>query len=195
MIIKSITPGDLRHMHDQEALILQGCGGDLTEWVEGINGILTEEEILKDGFRFEEAYTFKNEGLTCLMFPLEDGSKINMGKLALWRIGTHHNFGGTWLSDYVENRLGGFARDQPVQQSNGKPDCPLIGQDSNIFNLVGIASRTLREHGLADQAQDMRSRITQCQSYDSALAIIGDYVNITSVDDQGEDFDEGMVMG
>ena len=80
MIIKSITPGDLRHMHDQEALILQGRGGDLTEWVEGINGILTEEEILKDGFRFEEAYTFKNEGLTCLMFPLEDGSKINMGK-------------------------------------------------------------------------------------------------------------------
>lgn len=131
MIIKSITPGDLRHMQDQEALILQGCGGDLTEWVEGINGILTEEEILKDGFRFEEAYTFKNEGLTCLMFPLEDGSKINMGKLALWRIGTHHNFGGIWLSDYVENRLGGFARDQPVQQSNGKPDCPLIGQDSN----------------------------------------------------------------
>ena len=111
MIIKSITPGDLRHMQDQEALILQGCGGDLTEWVEGINGILAEEEILKDGFRFEEAYTFKNEGLTCLMFPLEDGSKINMGKLALWRIGTHHNFGGTWLSDYVENRLGGFARE------------------------------------------------------------------------------------
>ena len=128
------------------------------------------------------------------MFPLEDGAKINLGKPALWRIGTHHNFGGTWLSDYVENRLGGFARDQPAQQSNGKPDCPLIGQDSNIFNLVGIASRTLREHGLADQAQEMRSRITQCQSYDSALAIIGDYVNITSSDDQGEDFDEGMSM-
>lgn len=60
---------------------------------------------------------------------------------------------------------------------------------------MGIASRTLREHGLADQAQEMRSRITQCHSYDSALAIIGDYVNITSVDDQGEDFAEGMVMG
>lgn len=194
MIIKSITPGDLRHMHDQEALILQGCGGDLAEWVEGINGILTEEEILKDGFRFEEAYTFKNEGLTCLMFPLEDGAKINMGKLALWRIDTQHNFGGTWLSDYVENRLGVFARDQPAQQNNGKPDCPLIGQDGNIFNLMGIASRTLKEAGLADQAQEMRSLITQCQSYDSALAIIGDYVNITSVDDQDEDFDEGMVM-
>lgn len=192
MIIKKITTADLRNMWDQEALVLQGCGGDLTEWVEGINGILSEEEILKDGFRFGEAYTFKNEGLTCLMFPLEDGSKINMGKLALWHIGTHHNFGGTWLSDYVENRLGGFARDQPAQQNKGKPDCPLIGQDGNIFNLMGIASRTLKEAGLYDQAPQMRSRITQCQSYDSALAIIGDYVNITSVGDQGEDFDEGI---
>lgn len=194
MIIKSITPGDLRQMYDQEALILQGCGGDLTEWVDGINGVLTEEGILKDGFRFEKAYTFQNEGLTCLMFPLQDESKVNIGKLAMWRLATHENFGGTWLSDYVENRLGGFARDQPVQQSTGKPDCPLIGQDGNIFNLMGIASRTLKEAGLHDQAQEMRSRITQCQSYDSALAIIGDYVNITSSDDQGEDFDEGISM-
>lgn len=194
MNIKSITPGDLRHMQNQEALILQGCGGDLTEWVNGINGILTEEGILKDGFRFEEAYTFKNEGLTCLMFPLADVEKVNISKLAYWRLATHESFGGTWLSDYVENRLGGFARDQPVQQHSGKPDCPLIGQDGNIFNLMGIASRTLNEHGLGDQAQEMRTRITQCQSYDSALMIIGDYVNITSVDDPGEDLDEGMVM-
>jgi len=33
-----------------------------------------------------------------------------------------------------------------------KPPCPLIGQDGNIFNLVGIAARTLREAGLRDQA-------------------------------------------
>ncbi len=26
---------------------------------------------------------------------------------------------------------------------NPKPDCPLIGQDGNIFNLVGIAAKTL----------------------------------------------------
>ena len=35
-----------------------------------------------------------------------------------------------------------------------KPSCPLIGQDGNIFNLVGIAARTLREAGLRDQAKD-----------------------------------------
>lgn len=165
MIIKKITTADLRNMWDQEALVLQGCGGDLTEWVEGINDLLTEEGILKDGFRFEEVYTFKDEGVTCLVFPFQDERQMDIGRLAIWRLATHGHFGGIWLSNYVENHLGGFARDQPAQQNKGKPDCPLIGQDGNIFNLMGIASRTLKEAGLADQAQQMRSRITQCQSY------------------------------
>ena len=65
-----------------------------------------------------------------------------------------------------------------------KPDCPLIGEDGNIFNLMGIASRTLKENGLSDQAREMRQRITQCQSYDSALCIIADYVNITEKEQQ-----------
>lgn len=121
---------------------------------------------------------------------------MNVGKLAMWRLATHQNFAGKWLSDYVENRLGGFARNQPAQQQgNGKPDCPLIGQDGNVFTLLGIASRTLKEHGMADQAQQMWDRASQCDSYASALSIIGDYVNITSMEDQGMNFDEGMVMG
>ena len=55
-----------------------------------------------------------------------------------------------------------------------------MGRDGNIHNLLGIASQTLREHGMEDQAREMFQRVTQCQSYDSALNIIGDYVNITS---------------
>ena len=93
------------------------------------------------------------------------------------------------MSDFVPNRLGGFARDQPDQ----KPDCPLIGTDGNIFKLLGIASRTLKESGLVVQAEEMRSRVYQSQSYDSALSIIGDYVNITSVnEEQTEEFDMSM---
>ena len=61
-----------------------------------------------------------------------------------------------------------------------KPDCLLIGTDGNIFHLMGKASETLRKNGLQEQAEEMRNRIFQCQSYDSALSIIGDYVNITS---------------
>lgn len=162
--------------------------------MDGINGILTEEGILLNGTRFEEVSTFKNEDVTCLLFPLDDHVQVNMAKLAYWRIASHDSFGGAWLSDYVENNLGGFAWDQPAQDSS-KPDCPLIGQDGNIFNLMGIASRTLKEHGQSDQAQEMFDRITQCHSYDAALSIIGDYVNITSADTPAEDLDEGMVMG
>ena len=31
--IKIVTIDELRQMNDQEGLILQGCGGDLQEWV------------------------------------------------------------------------------------------------------------------------------------------------------------------
>lgn len=189
MSVKRISTDELRHMKGKEGLILQGCGDDLNEWVDGINGMLTEEGILLEGSRFQNCSTFEHDGLTCLLFPFDD-VKLDVGKLAIWRLRTHGNFGSTWLSDYVPNRLGGFLDGQKQE----KPDCPLIGQDGNIFNLMGIASRTLRESGLPNQAKEMCERIHESGSYDEALNIIGDYVNITSVDDMGEDYEEGMGM-
>ena len=80
-----------------------------------------------------------------------------------------------------------------VTTEKRKPDCELIGQDGNIFNLMGIASRTLRQNGMADEAVEMRNRIRESGSYDQALCIIGEYVNITG-GDENEDMDEGMTM-
>ncbi len=194
MSVKTIAANALRRMNGEEGLILQGCGGDLDEWVDGINDLLTEDGILQDGTRFHDCSTFEHDGLTCLLFPFSDDVKIDVGKLAMWRLQTHGNFGGTWLSDYVENRLGGFL---PAEQEQQKPDCPLIGQDGNIFNLMGIAARTLRRAGLDEQAREMCDRIRESGSYYQALGVIGEYVNITSVDDipdEGEEVEEGMVM-
>ena len=95
MSIQDITKDQLRRMGDQEGLVLQGCGGDPQEWLDGINQILTEEGILKKGTRFEKAYTFKHEGLTCLLFPFKEGMSIEMGKLAVWRLGTHDGDAGS----------------------------------------------------------------------------------------------------
>ena len=50
------------------------------------------------------------------MFPFE-GVKLNLGKLAIWRIKSHEAFGGTWLSDHVPNRLGGFLDETPAQKT------------------------------------------------------------------------------
>ena len=74
--------------------------------------------------------------------------------------------------------------------NNKKPNCPLIGQDVNIFNLMAIASRTLREHDMAEQATEMCERIRNSGNYYSALGVIGEYVNITSVEDEDEGEDD-----
>lgn len=36
MNVQEITVDKLRRMEDQEGLVIQGCGGDLQEWVDGI---------------------------------------------------------------------------------------------------------------------------------------------------------------
>ncbi|CCP27477.1 conserved protein of unknown function [Tepidanaerobacter acetatoxydans Re1] len=59
-----------------------------------------------------------------------------------------------------------------------KPKCKLIGEDGNIFNLMGIACRTLRRAGLDTEAKEMVDRITKSKSYDEALVIIMEYVEV-----------------
>ena len=191
--IATITIDELRRMHDRDGLILQGCGGDLNEWVNGVNKMLAEGKILKNGTQFRNVQTFQMDGATNLLFPFEKEVSIDMGKLAMWRISTNEQFGSVWLSDYVPNCLGGYEK-QSEEPTHKKPDCPLIGQDGNIFNLMGIASRTLRENGLAQEAKEMCQRITKADSYGSALNIIGEYVNITSMDDMDEDWESTMRM-
>ena len=248
MSVTAIEAEALRYMKDKEGLIIQGCGGDLDEWVKGINDILTEEGILLDGTRMEDCKRFTDGNLTCLLFSF-DGAKLDMGKLAMWRLKSYEAFGGTWLSDYVPNRLGGFIETHteedreeaekayksvylpeygkdtdrtgqaPVcfeefytnewqddeyreylrsrlkgsesRSEKQKPDCPLIGQDGNIFNLAGIASRTLKRNGMADEAEEMAGRVFSSKNYDDALSIIGEYVNITSFE---QDECEGMSL-
>ena len=188
MSITTITTDDVRQMQDQEALILQGCGGEPQEWLDGINDLFTNEGILLNGTRFQDCSVFQHGGRTCILFPFE-GVELNIARLAMWRIQSHGNYGGTWLSDYIPNYLDNpdYA-EEPVTK---KPDCPLIGQDGNIFHLLGIASRTLKNHDMADEASEMRNRVMSSGSYDEALTIIGEYVHITSVDEAvSEDMDE-----
>ena len=182
MKINNITLSDLRRMNGKEGLILQGCGGEIKEWMDGINKMLTDKGILLDNTKFENISVFMSDGVTCILYPFED-VHLDIGKLAMWRLQSYTAFAGTWLSDYVDNKLGGFE----VKQ---KPDCELIGQDGNIFNLMGIASHTLKQNGMADEAKEMCSRVTSSGSYCEALNIIGEYVNITDGSEQSDDIDE-----
>ena len=171
--IQQITTDDLRRMDGQEGLILQGCGGDLQEWVDGINGLLTEAGILLDSSRFESVSVFQHQELTNLLFPF-DGVKLDVGKLAMWRLQTYGQFVGTWLSDYVPNQLGGYQLEEPKQR---KPSMRLEDQDGNIFSILGRASHLLKEAGQKDRANEMFRRVTSSDSYAEALHIISEYVD------------------
>lgn len=173
--VNHITTDDLRRMGDQEGIIFQGCGGDPQEWVDGINELFTEAGILLNGsaFRAENVSVFQHGGLTNMLFPFE-GMDLDVGRLAMWRIQTHDDFGGTWVTDYVNNKLGGFIKDQPEPV---KPSMQLLGHDGNIFAIMGTASGLLHRAGMADQSKEMIDRVTSCDDYYKALNIISEYVD------------------
>ena len=47
-----VDTNKLKTMKHTGGLVLQGCGGELQEWVEGINGLLKEEGILIGDSKF-----------------------------------------------------------------------------------------------------------------------------------------------
>ena len=56
------------------------------------------------------------------------------------------------------------------------PKMQLIGQDGNIFAIMGRASRLLKSSGQGDKAKEMRDRVMSCDSYQKALNIVSEYV-------------------
>ncbi len=81
-----------------------------------------------------------------------------------------------------------------MDNKRNKPDCPLIGQDGNVFNIIGIASRTLKENGMSEEANEMSSRVFASGNYAEALSIIGEYVNITFSEEMDEEYEEAFGM-
>ena len=65
------------------------------------------------------------------------------------------------------------SKEQPIPK---RPKMKLVGQDGNIFAILGRASRLLKENGQPDQAKEMRNRVYQSGNYYKALNIISEYV-------------------
>lgn len=61
-----------------------------------------------------------------------------------------------------------------------KPHAPIIGADGNIFNILGIASRTLESNGI--DPTEMKQRVMSSKSYTEALAVILEYVEPMEAD-------------
>jgi hypothetical protein len=59
-----------------------------------------------------------------------------------------------------------------------KPKCKLIGEDGNVFAIIGKVCKTLRECGLNEEAETFKKSSFECASYDEVLQLLHDYVDV-----------------
>jgi len=60
-----------------------------------------------------------------------------------------------------------------------KPRVKLSGENGNVFNLMAICSKALKEAGLQDKAKEMCNKITTtAKSYDEALQIMMEFCEV-----------------
>lgn len=60
-----------------------------------------------------------------------------------------------------------------------KPEVTFTGENGNVFNLLAIARKALEREGLNNEAKEMFERVFKSKSYNDALAIMGEYVEVT----------------
>ena len=90
----------LKLAKETDYLVWQGCGGSLEKWYNGITKMFIENKIAEENYKMKEMYVFDNDGLTCILTPLD---KLNLSKLAIMRLMWRETFGTMWLSDYISN--------------------------------------------------------------------------------------------
>ena len=65
---------------------------------------------------------------------------------------------------------------------NSKPICKLVGENGNVFNLIGIVRQTLKKHHLYQQLKDFDDDLSRIQrsggSYDDVLVLFLEYVEV-----------------
>lgn len=59
-----------------------------------------------------------------------------------------------------------------------KPVVQLTGQDGNVFNLLGICTKALNRAGMRDEAKELSEKIWGCESYNAALTLMHEYVEV-----------------
>jgi hypothetical protein len=59
-----------------------------------------------------------------------------------------------------------------------KPKAKVIGQDGNVFNLLAICCKALKDNDEHEKQTELRGRVFSAKSYDEALRIMGEYCEL-----------------
>lgn len=59
-----------------------------------------------------------------------------------------------------------------------KPKCKLIGEDGNVFAIIGNVSKTLKENDMKEEAREFKVKALASNSYDEVLNLVNEYVEV-----------------
>ena len=59
-----------------------------------------------------------------------------------------------------------------------KPTVKLIGQDGNVFNIIGLVEKALRRAKQEDRAKEFTNRAFNATSYDKVLQLAMEYCEV-----------------
>ena len=54
----------------------------------------------------------------------------------------------------------------------------VVGEDGNIFNIMGLAARAMKKAGLEEELKQMVEEASHTQSYEEAICKIGEFVEL-----------------
>lgn len=97
---------------------------------------------------------------------------------------THETCVDEFDSSLIEHLANFFENDVEVAKENeeaereSKPECRLIGQDGNVFNVIGLVGRALTRAGLKDKAKEFSGKAFSAGSYDEVIALAQEYVEV-----------------
>ena len=162
-------------------IVLRGC----------LCGNAEQEKQIVDAFEEEFGKGFKVLGThRTLAGKGGEGGRsevvVEMPDSVVPKAATHPwHLGGlfVWYDDYVENN-GEIVPADAMEKFFGKrkeakkPQCPLIGTDGNVFMLAGRVTAALRKAGQREKADEFGKKLHECESYDKALVLMGEYVEI-----------------
>ena len=63
------------------------------------------------------------------------------------------------------------------KKSTKKPKCKIVGEDGNVFLIIGKVRRALRDAGQVKESHEWAEKAVKCKSYDAVLQLIFKYVD------------------
>jgi hypothetical protein len=126
-----------------------------------------EEDVLHDkiGRLFESGYLDK----------FKESKQITEGDLSDI-IKEYEDYDKIDETSYELNQAAESAVKSGMQ--NLKPVAKVIGEDGNVFNLIGICMKALKRAGQPEKAKEMQEKIFAAGSYEEALNIMGEYCDL-----------------